>query len=93
MVLATKKALESKWVSWELGVADSSKEHKRIVIIPVADASGQFHGNEYLQLYQRLEGARNGGMAVFPVQSDTGGTTLYSYLCRLAKKKTKSIWD
>jgi hypothetical protein len=55
MLLATNNALESRWVPWETGVADQSKGYDRILLIPVADPSGQFKGSEYLQLYRRLE--------------------------------------
>jgi len=53
--LATENALNSRWCPWELGVADSLKEWDDILIIPVADPSGQFKGNEYLQIYKHLE--------------------------------------
>ncbi len=53
--LATENALNSKWCPWELGVADSLKSWEDILIIPVADPSGQFKGNEYLQVYKHLE--------------------------------------
>ena len=53
--LATRNGLNSKWCPWELGVADSSKDWDRITIIPVADPSRQFEGNEYLQVYRHLE--------------------------------------
>jgi len=53
--LATENALNSKWCPWELGVADSLKNWEDILIIPVADPSGQFKGNEYLQVYKHLE--------------------------------------
>jgi hypothetical protein len=42
LVLATRNALESKWVPWEIGVADKTKGEARVLIIPVADPSGNF---------------------------------------------------
>lgn len=54
-LLATENALNSKWCPWELGVADSLKNWEDILIIPVADPSGQFKGSEYLQVYNHLE--------------------------------------
>lgn len=53
--LATENGLNSKWCPWELGVADSFKKWENILIIPVADPSGHFEGNEYLQIYKHLE--------------------------------------
>jgi len=44
--LATENGLNSKWCPWELGVADSFKRWDDIIIIPVADPSGRFKGNE-----------------------------------------------
>jgi len=55
LVLATKNALNSRWVPWEIGVADQIKgPYGKIGIIPVVDETGQFKGNEYLQLYKRI---------------------------------------
>ncbi len=54
-VLATTSALNSRWVPWEIGIADSIKAQDKVFIIPVSDTSGKFTGNEYLQLYHRLE--------------------------------------
>ena len=53
--LATDNGLNSKWCPWELGFADSVKDYNEILIIPVADPSGKFKGNEYLQIYKHLE--------------------------------------
>ncbi|HEV2380850.1 MAG TPA: toll/interleukin-1 receptor domain-containing protein [Terriglobia bacterium] len=55
MVLATDEALKSRWVPWEVGVADPVKGEDFILLIPVADASGTFRGNEFLQLYYHLD--------------------------------------
>jgi len=55
MLLATENALSSRWCPWELGVADSSKDWNKILIIPVADKSGKFKGNEYLRIYRHLD--------------------------------------
>jgi hypothetical protein len=55
VVLATANALRSRWVPWEIGVADQMHSGDDILIVPVADATGRFEGNEYLQLYNRVE--------------------------------------
>lgn len=52
--LGTENGLNSKWCPWELGVADSFKRWEDILIIPVADSSGRFKGNEYLQIFKHL---------------------------------------
>jgi hypothetical protein len=79
MILATRNALESRWVPWEIGIADQCKGDQRILLIPVADYSGRFDGNEYLQIYNRVEEAATGGYGVFS-PSQTAGTTLDNFL-------------
>jgi hypothetical protein len=70
MILATENALDSKWVPWEVGIADQCKGEGAMLLLPVADVYGQFNGSEYLQLYQRIEIADNDSIAVFsPGQS------------------------
>ncbi len=79
MVLATQNALNSKWVPWEIGVADKTKGEARVLIIPVADASGAFHGSEYLRLYRRVVIADKGETAVFE-PGKTEGWLVENYL-------------
>jgi hypothetical protein len=79
MVLATENALNSKWVPWEVGVADKTKGEQRVLIIPVADAAGGFNGNEYLQLYRRVVIADGDVTGVFQPQQ-TKGDLLEYYL-------------
>ena len=55
MLLATENALSSKWVPWEIGVADGVKASQQILLVPVADDSGRFPGSEYLQIYNKVE--------------------------------------
>ncbi|AGW14157.1 toll/interleukin-1 receptor domain-containing protein [Megalodesulfovibrio gigas] len=55
LLLATNNALKSRWVPWEIGLADGLKSPDRIAIIPVADSTGVHTKNEYLQLYQSFE--------------------------------------
>jgi hypothetical protein len=79
IILATYNALESRWVPWEIGVADQCKGDQKILLIPVADYSGRFDGNEYLQLYKRVEEAAAGGFGVF-APGQNNGTTLENYI-------------
>ncbi|MBE7474276.1 MAG: toll/interleukin-1 receptor domain-containing protein [Anaerolineales bacterium] len=74
MILATKNAMNSKWVPWEIGVADSKKPLNRILVVPVADPSGHFYGNEYMQLYQRIEVSSSGDLGVFEPNAISGYT-------------------
>lgn len=79
MILATKSALESKWVPWEVGIADQCKGEQSILLVPVADASGRFDGSEYLQLYRHVESATAGGFGVFP-PGQTNGVLLEQHV-------------
>ncbi|MBU2610296.1 MAG: toll/interleukin-1 receptor domain-containing protein [Chloroflexi bacterium] len=77
LVLATRNAMNSKWVPWEIGVADRAKTTNRIAIIPVADPEDKFDGNEYLQLYPRIEPGKiqftgETTLAIFEVGADKG---------------------
>ncbi|MFK8399913.1 toll/interleukin-1 receptor domain-containing protein [Pseudomonas sp. BGr12] len=67
LFLATDNSMSSRWCPWEIGYADGTKQISRIAIIPTIDASGRYHGNEYLKLYPRIEEASSGGLALFPV--------------------------
>ena len=63
--LATANAKASRWCPWEIGYADSSK--RRIYIIPTVDSKGTY-GNEYLELYPKIDEGSYGirkGLAIF----------------------------
>ncbi|MBI3869849.1 MAG: toll/interleukin-1 receptor domain-containing protein [Verrucomicrobia bacterium] len=72
LVLATRNAMDSKWVPWEIGIADKTKGETRVLILPVADPSGNFHGNEYCQLYRRVIIADDGKAGVFEPDKTQG---------------------
>lgn len=65
-------ARKSKWVPWELGFADEAKGMNNVAILPVADSSGNWEGNEYMGLYQTIEIANDDYAAIFPAHSNTG---------------------
>lgn len=65
LFLATNNSMTSRWCPWELGFADGVKRNEQIAVISTRDASGNYYGNEYLQLYRRID------------QSATGGASLY----------------
>ncbi len=79
MILATTNAIDSKWVPWEVGIADQAKGPDQIIVIPVTDYSGNYRGAEYLQLYREVQTAAVGGMGVF-FRGATQGTKLDGYL-------------
>ena len=78
MILATKTALTSRWVPWEIGIADGRKPHQQILLVPVADPSGEFHGSEYLRLYNYIEPDFQGIKVFKPNQR--AGISLTSHL-------------
>lgn len=56
ILLATNNAVASKWCNWEVGIADPFKLiQKKFALLPLADNSGTWNGNEYLQIYPRIE--------------------------------------
>ncbi|MBN8489062.1 MAG: toll/interleukin-1 receptor domain-containing protein [Burkholderiales bacterium] len=54
LFLATSNSKASRWCPWELGYADGKKHLSQIAIVPTSDGRGTY-GNEYLQLYRRLD--------------------------------------
>lgn len=74
--LATERSVQSRWCPWEIGYADSEKPHSRILIIPTEDDNGQWFGNEYLQLYKKIDkgfAGQRSGYAMYKPGSDAGG--------------------
>lgn len=65
--LATQNSIKSRWCPWEIGIAEGIA--KKIFIIPTQDTAGNYHGNEYLQLYSRIDvgfdKANRSGYAIF----------------------------
>ena len=72
MVLGTNNALLSRWVPWELGIADLQNGMPNVAIVPVVDIAKQWMGNEYVGIYSRVERADSGRMAVFEPGKDRG---------------------
>jgi len=73
LFLATANAKASRWCPWEIGCADIGK--KNIYIIPTSDGTNNY-GNEYLELYSKIDvGLLNGtasGYAVFRPKNSNG---------------------
>ena len=77
LFLATSNSIQSRWCPWEIGFADSVKSYEKILIIPTEDDYGNWYGNEYLQLYKKVDEGSNkttgkSGYAVFEAGSDSG---------------------
>ena len=54
LFLATANSMASRWCPWELGYADGQKQSDRIAVVPTSDSTTT-HGNEYMQLYRRID--------------------------------------
>ena len=56
VLLASKNSKESKWVPWELGIADGVKDTSKIALFPASDSSYDkaWASWEYLGLYDRI---------------------------------------
>ncbi|WP_407498462.1 toll/interleukin-1 receptor domain-containing protein [Elizabethkingia anophelis] len=58
ILVATPKAIESYWCNWELGIGDTYKYIDHIAIIPIKEKGEydfKYIGNEYLQIYPRID--------------------------------------
>ena len=55
ILIATNKAIESKWCNWELGFGDAHKFIDKIGLLPLSENSGSWDGSEYLKIYPRIE--------------------------------------
>lgn len=64
LFLASANSKTSRWCPWEIGYGDSSK--KKIYIIPTSDERDTY-GNEYLELYSRIDIGSIGSIATLAV--------------------------
>lgn len=83
VLLATNNAVASKWCNWEVGIADPFKlPNKKIALLPLADNSGTWNGNEYLQIYPRIEKnpRKSGGEGYYVWYPDGTWETLEDWL-------------
>ncbi|QNV68286.1 toll/interleukin-1 receptor domain-containing protein [Pseudomonas sp. CFA] len=71
LFLATQNSMASHWCPWEIGFADGKKTHERIANVPTQDSFGHYHGNEYLNLYNKID-MPNGmaGLAFFDTRGN-----------------------
>ncbi|MCI5121945.1 MAG: toll/interleukin-1 receptor domain-containing protein [Candidatus Electrothrix sp. AUS4] len=74
--LATDNSMKSRWCPWEIGYADGKKLLDSILILQTKDNSGNYYGNEYLQLYRCLSSARDNTYRVYGAAQEHGGILL-----------------
>lgn len=51
ILLATERAIASKWCNWELGFGDAHKYINHIALLVVKEDNTNWSGSEYLQIY------------------------------------------
>lgn len=66
VMVVTDNSINSKWVPWELGVADMLKSYQNVAILPIEgeNVSESFIGNEYLGIYKQIR-EKNGKLVVY----------------------------
>jgi len=72
LFLATPNSLASRWCPWEIGVADGRKPSDDILVIPTRRGS-TYYGNEYLELYRRIDFANTGKLAAWQPNQHSNG--------------------
>lgn len=79
LFLATRDSMTSRWCPWELGFADGVKRDEQIAIIATRDASGNHYGNEYLQLYRRIDQSSASNLLYWYQKGSSSPQTLKSF--------------
>lgn len=64
LFLATANSIGSRWCPWEIGYADGKKQIDQILVLPTREGATT-HGNEYLQLYRRIDVSTTGQLGVW----------------------------
>jgi len=72
LFLATTNSMSSRWCPWEIGYADGVKEIDDILVIPTRDDYGSHHGNEYLDLYRRVDFSTHNFLCAWRPYEETG---------------------
>jgi hypothetical protein len=72
MIFATENAMISRWVPWEIGVADQAKSYNKIFVIPIKRDGVWYSGNEYLQLYNNIILSDDNDLAAFKPRQEEG---------------------
>lgn len=65
------KRRTSRWCPWEIGYADSKKHIDSILVIPTSEGYTT-HGNEYMQLYRRIDEMVSGNVQLFEAGGSSG---------------------
>jgi len=80
ILVATNKAINSKWCNWELGFGDTHKYINHIALIPIADNSTSWNGSEYLRIYPRIEESEHTAEYIKVIYPDKTEKSLLDWL-------------
>ncbi|NJK91963.1 MAG: TIR domain-containing protein [Blastochloris sp.] len=80
IVLATRNAMASKWVPWEIGIADQMKGENSLLVVPVSHPNEGYYGSEYMALYKRIVISDSRKAFVFDVGKNQDGSSLDNYM-------------
>ncbi|RYF05806.1 MAG: toll/interleukin-1 receptor domain-containing protein [Oxalobacteraceae bacterium] len=65
MFLATPNSTASRWCPWEIGFADGVKPIDTIMVVQTQDGQGNNYGNEYLDLYRKVDVSQQGPLGAW----------------------------
>lgn len=71
LFLATANSMASRWCPWEIGFADGKKPINQILFVPTTDGITT-HGNEYMDLYRRIDISTQGKTGIWRPGTATG---------------------
>ncbi|WP_410050494.1 toll/interleukin-1 receptor domain-containing protein [Bradyrhizobium sp. Bra78] len=71
LFLATANSVISRWCPWEIGFADGAKPRTSIWIVSTEE-DGHVYGNEYLDLYRRVDPSVDGDLILVEPRQTQG---------------------
>jgi hypothetical protein len=84
VIFLSSNSASSKWIPWELGIADAFKGTKKVALLPMSfdGSEGSWAKQEYLGLYPRVVGSDTFGRQDWYVQdpNDSSKTALSQWL-------------
>lgn len=75
--LATANSRDSRWCPWEIGYADGVNGSDAVIVAGTRDIVGNWHGQEYLQIYRHVAFTVDEDLAIFAPDSTTGRRARY----------------
>ena len=72
VLLASQNSLASRWVPWELGLADVIRGLDHMTVMPVREGGQDYSGSEYVAIYSTIHSTTDGDWAVVLPGSNNG---------------------